>query len=237
MLEKRRRANQTRVRNTSGGVVTQYLWDGDDLLMELDASGNPVREYTYYPGVDQPHSLRYQGNTYYYALEQPGHVMGLINSARQVVNHYEYEPFGLPRRATEQVPQPLRFGARELESETGLYSFRNRWYDPDLGRFLSEDPIGLEGGINLYAFAGNNPLNYTDPYGLKCGWSSGGDIYSSKGLVIMFCPPEAPDVAGGQIGRPAMRGPTIGPRGPSAETLPSAWRRSGPLIASRRSPA
>jgi RHS repeat-associated protein len=67
---------------------------------------------------------------------------------------------------TETVQQPLRFRARELDLITGLYYVRNRWYDPVANRFVSEDPIGLQGGINLYAYAGNSPTNFRDPFGL-----------------------------------------------------------------------
>ena len=49
---------------------------------------------------------------------------------------------------------------------TGLYNFRARWYDSTIGRWLSKDPIGLEGGLNLYVFCGNDPVNFVDPFGL-----------------------------------------------------------------------
>jgi hypothetical protein len=73
--------------------VTRYLYDGDDLLMELDGAGNPIREYTYYPAVDRPHSLRSGGHTYYSATDNPGHVVGLVNGANQVVNKYYCIPW------------------------------------------------------------------------------------------------------------------------------------------------
>jgi RHS repeat-associated protein len=67
-------------------------------------------------------------------------------------------------------PGPLRrrraLLARYRDWATGLYYHRSRWYDSHVGRFISEDPIGLEGGINPYVYAGNNPLDLTDPYGL-----------------------------------------------------------------------
>jgi RHS repeat-associated protein len=62
---------------------------------------------------------------------------------------------------------------------TGLYQVRNRWYDPLVGRFASEDPIGLEGGINPYVYAGNDPVDYTDPMGLDCMYSDGIDLTAS----------------------------------------------------------
>ena len=60
------------------------------------------------------------------------------------------------------------FTGREYDSETGLYFYRARYYDPKIGRFISEDPIGFQGGdLNLYAYVRNNPVNRTDPYGEK----------------------------------------------------------------------
>lgn len=160
-----------RVKRDQGGTVNYYVYDEDDLLLELNASGAVIREYSYYPGTDQPHSLQvWSGSTstkYYYVMEYPGNVTGLVNTANQVVNQYHYTPWGVAETNTsETVSQPLRFMARELDSTTGLYYVRARWYDPTLGRFNSEDPIGLDGGINQYAYVENGPTNGRDPAGL-----------------------------------------------------------------------
>ncbi len=136
-----------RVRRTApDGSVTRFLYDGDDLLMELDGAGNPIREYTYYPGVDRPHSLRAGGQTYYYATDNPGHVVGLVDGANQIVNKYYYTPWGEPESVTETVAQPLRYMAREYDEVTGLYQVRARWYDAQYGRFVSETRSGWRAG-------------------------------------------------------------------------------------------
>ena len=75
----------------------------------------------------------------------------------------------LPQSASGSTGNPLRFAARELDATTGLYYVRARWYDPAQGRFISEDPIGLAGGINNYAYAANDPVNLSDPTGLCVG--------------------------------------------------------------------
>ncbi len=62
--------------------------------------------------------------------------------------------------------QPFGFQSGLHDPDTGLVQFRARWYDPSTGRWLSKDPILLEGGLNLYAFCGNDPVNFTDPWGL-----------------------------------------------------------------------
>jgi len=157
-----------RARKTVGATTTRFLWDGDDLVMELDGAGNPVREYSHYPGIDQPFAMRRSsdGVLFYYAQELPGHVAGVINTADQVVNAYEYDPWGLPLSTSEAVPQPFKYGGREYDSETGFYYLRARYYDPQIGRFISEDPIGLAGGINRFAYVGNHPADARDPSGL-----------------------------------------------------------------------
>jgi YD repeat-containing protein len=118
-------AQGRRVRRTApNGSVTRYLYDGDDLLMELDGSGNPIRSYTYYPGVDRPHSVRVEatGQTYYYATDFPGHVVGLVDSANALANEYRYTPWGEIEAGTPQpqVEQPLGYVAREWDDYAGL---------------------------------------------------------------------------------------------------------------------
>jgi RHS repeat-associated protein len=84
-----------------------------------------------------------------------------------LVNRYSYSPFGIELLRAEQFSQPFRYvGAYGVMTEpSGLLYMRARYYDPDTGRFLSEDPLGLEGGVNLYVYAGNNPVMFVDPEG------------------------------------------------------------------------
>lgn len=157
-----------RARKTVDGVTTRYVWDGENLSAEVDASGAPVREYAYYPGVDVPYAVRRasDGKVFFYHLEAPGHVTALVDGANRVAARYRYDPWGVAQATVDTVAQPLRYGAREWDAETGLYYNRARYYDPRLGRFISEDPIGLAGGINPYAYVGNDPVGYLDPSGL-----------------------------------------------------------------------
>jgi RHS repeat-associated protein len=93
-------------------------------------------------------------------------VRGLFNATGNVTHQYSYGPFGEVQSASGSPANPLRFAARELDATTGLYYFRARWYDPSMSRFISEDPIGLAGGTNDYAYALNDPVNLSDPTGL-----------------------------------------------------------------------
>jgi len=159
-----------RVRNRLYGSDTYYLYDGINLLMEFTGTGVQAK-YTYYPGSLQPHSMVQNGQTYYFGTDAQGSVTTIFNSAGQVVNQYQYLPFGEMQSVTEnpEVPNRIRYVGRELESQTGLYYNNARWYDPTLHRFISEDPIGIQGGTNLYSYVENDPVNYDDPTGLdKC---------------------------------------------------------------------
>lgn len=159
-----------RVRRTANGQARYFMYDDDDLLLEIDPTGEIVRTYTHLPGVDRPLSLRARDAgmdfTYYYVLERNGSVRAVLNSTGGVAAEYHYTPFGEIENSTNAL-QPLRFMGRELDSTTSLYYVRNRWYDPALGRFISEDPIGLRGGVNPYAYVGNDPVNLRDPQGLN----------------------------------------------------------------------
>src|SRR6185437_10933981 len=78
---------------------------------------------------------------------------------------YTYDSFGKLTATNGSLTNPFRYTGREFDSETGLYYYRARYYDPTTGRFLSEDPIEFKGGINFYTYVGNNAPNLTDPEG------------------------------------------------------------------------
>jgi RHS repeat-associated protein len=158
-----------RVRKTGPAGQTRYLWDGQNVFADLDSTGTTIRrQYFYFPGLDHPYAVVTGGATYYYALERPNHVAGLIDQTGHAVNKYVYGPFGEQISVQEQVAQPLRYGSREFDSETGLYYNRARYYDPQVGRFISEDPTGLAGGPNRYLLGGDDPVDFTDPAGAEC---------------------------------------------------------------------
>ena len=181
-----------RVRKTVNGVSSYYVWDGDNLYAQIDAAGNPMAEYTYYPGIDVPHSVRIGGRLYYYALEYPGHVIGLMDSTGNIPAEYGYSPFGvLTSQSYDNVGNALRYGAREYDAETGFYYQRARYYDPSVGRFLSADPAGGSVPGNPYAYANNDPINATDPSGLepcpKTSFLIHGDLIGDRIETVIDC--------------------------------------------------
>ena len=88
----------------------------------------------------------------------------MTNSLGVAVSQINYDSFGNPSTGANLTR--YTYTGREFDSDTGLYYYRARWYDPKVGRFISEDPIGFGGGINQFAYVGNNPQNAKDPTGL-----------------------------------------------------------------------
>ncbi len=138
------------------------------MLEEVDASGNVLVRYTQGRGLDEPLAELRSGTTSYYDADGLGSITLLSNSAGAIANTYSYDSFGKLSASTGTVSNSFRFTGREFDTETGAYYYRARYYDQGVGRFLSEDPIKLNGVLkNIYGYVLNNPARYTDPYGLS----------------------------------------------------------------------
>ncbi|HEX2205847.1 MAG TPA: RHS repeat-associated core domain-containing protein [Longimicrobium sp.] len=166
--------------------ATRFVYDRDDLLAEFPADTTGIVEYTHFPGVDQPLAARSGGRTTYYVLDGKGNVSGRISGPGTLEARLRYTPWGAAELTTG-TPGRLRFKGREFDVQTGLYYVRERWYDPQIGRFVSEDPSGLEGGINPYAFADNDPVDLADPTGLATCRRTGASI--GNGPIYWGPPP------------------------------------------------
>src|SRR5258708_24127390 len=81
--------------------------------------------------------------------------------------HKSDDSFGKLTASTGSLVNPFRYTARESDTETGLYYYRARYYDPAAGRFTGEDPIGFDAGVNFFAYLRNIPTNWTDPFRLR----------------------------------------------------------------------
>jgi len=148
--------------------VTRYIYDNEDILLELDGSNNLTARYTHGPGIDEPLIMEKGGASFFYHADGLGSVTELTNSSGTVVQSYTYSSFGkIESQVDPNFVQPYTFTSREFDPETGLYFYRARYYDSSSGRFLQQDPIGFAGGsTNLYKYVGNNPVNWVDPTGL-----------------------------------------------------------------------
>ena len=149
------------------GTVTSYIYDMEDIRFETDGVGAITAEYTHGSGIDEPLAMRRAGQNYYYHVNGLGSVTALTDSTKIVVQSYVYDSFGQIISQTGSIQNPYTYTGREYDEETGMYYYRARYYDANMGRFINEDPIGFLGGdVNLYAYVGNNPVNWIDPLGL-----------------------------------------------------------------------
>jgi len=108
--------------------------------------------------------------------------VALTNSSGNTVQVYEYDVYGRVGATDASHPNRFMFTGREFDKETGLYYYRARYYNPQIGRFLQTDPIGYGDGMNMYAYCGNNPLGLADPSGMASGfgfrrWTATEDDY------------------------------------------------------------
>jgi RHS repeat-associated protein len=190
------------VRKDSAGTPIRYfLWDGTNLLAELNGAANAeVAEYSYY-GTDDLHAIVVGGVEYDAHRDVLRNVVTLTDSAQHLKRTYVYDDWGNGQNSGDYLPfngaDRARWkGALEVGNEAGLYYMRARWYEPQTGRFLSEDPIGLEGGINPYTLASDDPVNYSDPNG-TCALEI--DIDLDSGLWYAWC---RDDTGGPDVGNP-----------------------------------
>ena len=150
-------------------TTTNYLYDADSLIEEVDPSGNALARYTQTQGVDEPLAMLRSGTTSYYNADALGSVTSLANGAGTLTQTYTFDSFGKTTASSGSLTNPFRFTGREFDTESSIYFMRARYFDPTTGRFVSEDPARFPGGINFYTYVENNPVNLIDPFGF-CPW-------------------------------------------------------------------
>lgn len=187
-----------RVSTTTLEGTTRHVYDdGWQVIADIDEQGDVVASYVWGEGIDRLLAVTVGGATYYALTDIQGTVWGYVDSQNSIVARFDYDAWGnvlsdcvVPSAATLATLR-YRFEGREWSAATGLINFRMRWYDAETGRWLSKDPIGLSGGLNLYAFCGGDPMNNSDPNGDfvvaiggvgAAGGSTGGSLGS--GIVI-----------------------------------------------------
>jgi RHS repeat-associated protein len=186
-------------RTASTGADERYVYDDNEVLIDLNSDWSVARKYLSGPGVD--HHLRQDTSTdaLYFAQDHLNSTQLLTNAAGAVVANLTYDSYA--SNAAASLTR-YTYTGREFDSDSGLFYYRARWYDPVLGRFISEDPDGLRRGLNLYAYADNDPVNANDPFGLytvrygisqhravdvdpQCGPHNGGGCTTHLAAILM----------------------------------------------------
>ena len=167
---------------------TRYVRLGNTVLQERDVNNAVVREYIWGIGMGGGTGglldLKQGGQHYSYLYDGKGNVTSLINGNQAVVAAYAYDPFGVPASSIGALDQPYRFSTKPYDDNTKLVNYGYRFYKPDIGRWVSRDPLGMRlTEMNLYGFVHNDPMNWKDPDGLIAihgnwcgpGWTGGKD--------------------------------------------------------------
>jgi RHS repeat-associated protein len=152
-----------RVEKVAGGVTTAWAYDGQQILRET--SGATTLKFVHGSGIDEPLAQEDSaGALSYFHADTLGSIVKTTNAAGAVVASKRYDAFG---NLELGAANGAAFTGREWDSETGLYYYRARYYDPRVGRFIGEDPIGFKAGANFYAYVMNRPTAFRDPLGLS----------------------------------------------------------------------
>lgn len=153
-----------RIEKNINGQITRYIYDGEDILFEYSGTTFAAR-YTHGPGIDEALAVSRGAVTTFLQTDAIGSVIREVD-AGGIKASYNYDSFGRIISQTGTRRHPYGFQGREFDAESGFYYFRARYYDPQTGRFVNEDPIDFLNGDNFYRFAKDNPLKYSDPNGL-----------------------------------------------------------------------
>nr|WP_281423910.1 RHS repeat-associated core domain-containing protein [Oceanobacter mangrovi] len=164
---------------TIGG--TEFYWNDDVLLTEQalvtsfevsndseeQAEQQPNRHYVFEPNSFKPLAFVQHEQLHYYHLDHLGTPQEITNASGELVWTAQYKAYGsLVLAPIRQVENNLRFQGQYFDEESGLHYNRFRYYDPECGRFINQDPIGLLGGNNNYLYV-PNPVGWVDPWGLS----------------------------------------------------------------------
>ncbi|MBL1259190.1 MAG: RHS repeat-associated core domain-containing protein [Thiotrichaceae bacterium] len=170
--------NLYRIQKSSSVGTNNYLLEAEHLESVFD--GNNQLKASYLRGVvvdeiingfERDANGNWLNRTFHH--DQVNSVVALSDHNGVTAQKRAYTPFGLDLSSSGESTNSLAYTGREQDNESGLYYYRARYYDPEVGRFISEDPLGFEAGINFYSYVGNNPLRFNDPMGLDTQVSIG----------------------------------------------------------------
>jgi RHS repeat-associated protein len=155
------------VSRTQNSALSTFLYGSGNQVLEETLNGSRLALYGW--GADGLASRSdANGQTLFYLKDALGSVMAIVDERGAVVQSYEFSAYGESLSGKDAV-NAFRFvggAGGYTDDATGLVQFWNRWYDPQVGKWVSEDPIRQAGGVNLYGYVGNRPALYYDSTGL-----------------------------------------------------------------------
>ena len=154
-----------RAKKTIAGSTTQFLYDGANVVQEQSSTGASTANLLTGLGVDSTYARTDSTGQRSLLTDAHGSTIALADAAGTLQTQYTYDPFGATTTTGQTNNNSFRYTGREADN-TGLQYNRARYYNPALGRFISEDPIGIGGGIDVYTYADDNPVQEVDPSGL-----------------------------------------------------------------------
>ena len=177
-----------RTSKTSNGITTKFYLDGTNIIEQTDGT---TTLYFFYDSVGEIVGFKYNGNNYLYIKNSMGDIVGIAESAGNLITSYTYDAWGKVTSVTGSNTSigelnPFRYRGYYYDSDIQLYYLQSRYYDPEIGRFINYDDvnyIGILGTVrsyNAFAYCRNNPIKYEDSSGywletavdvLSIGWS------------------------------------------------------------------
>jgi RHS repeat-associated protein len=161
---------------------TAFLYDGVNPAQELTGS-LPTANLLTGLGVDEVFSRTDALGARHFLTDGLGSTLALTDTSGAVQTQYTYEPFGNTSSSGLPSGNTFQYTGRQNDA-TGLYYYRARYYSPVYQRLISEDPIGLTGGINRYVYAINSPANFRDPTGKQAGTAVGCVVGGPVGCAV-----------------------------------------------------
>jgi RHS repeat-associated protein len=150
------------IEKTNGVAIStnKFVWDGVELCEQRNNTGGTVTKRFFGQGE------QISGTNYFFTFDHLGSIREMTDNSGTIQARYDYDPYGKRTKVLGSLDADFGFSGYFYHSVSGLCLTLFRAYDSDLGRWLNRDPIGEEGGLNLYGYVGNDPLNWIDPLGL-----------------------------------------------------------------------
>jgi len=206
-----RRVGITEYQNGAAVSTNTYLWCGAELCEKRDSLGGTVIKRFFQEGEQM------SGTNYYFTRDHLGSIREMVDDSGTIQARYNYDPYGQRTKISGSLDADFSYAGYYYHAASGLFLTLFRAYDSSSGRWLNRDPIGEAGGINLYQFVGNNPINLYDSFGLAwyddtaAYWQNQGaaakNIVNNSGSVLLATLVNSViDVGVGVVSAPAVVG-------------------------------